>query len=479
MQSRPHVVVIGGGIAGLAAALALTETRSSRVSVLESLPAVGGKLSLAQVAGLTLDVGAEALLLRRPEAVDQVRAVGLGPDLQDAATTSASVWSRGSLRRLPRQHVMGVPTDLKDLARTGLLTPWELARLPIDAWLPRREIGDDISVGDLVGSRLGSAVVDRLVEPLLGGVYAGHAAELSLRATLPQLASYLEDGADRSLLAAARVSRARTARADGAVFGAPRGGVGRLPGAVAAELTRLGAVVRTDAAVRELARHGAGWRVVLGSAAAPQELLADAVVVAVPGAPAARLLAKAAPAAAAELAALTYASMAVVTLALRRESVLGLPAGSGFLVPPADGRTVKAVTLSSSKWAWYAEAAPGQVVLRASVGRLGEAAVLQRDDADLVAIVLAELADAIGVQGNPLDSLVTRWGGGLPQYAVGHLDRVARIRADVARQPGLAVAGAAYDGVGIPACIASGQRAAAEIRDEISRLLPGPDRLRQ
>jgi protoporphyrinogen/coproporphyrinogen III oxidase len=462
-----HVVVVGGGIAGLAAAWALHEQAGRgdrpvalRVTVLEATGQVGGKLRVSDLAGVAVDEGAESLLLRRPEAVALARAAGLGPDLEDAATTSAAVWTRGRMHALPRETVMGVPSDLRSLAASGLLTGRELSRVPVDSWLPRTRTGEDVSVGRYVAARMGRAVVDRLVEPLLGGVYAGRADELSLEATLPQLAPYARR--ERSLLAAARASRAAAdvGAQDGAVFGAPRGGVGRLPAAVA----RLsGATVRTGATVRELGRIPDGWRLVVGPTRSPEEVIADAVVLAVPAAPTARLLRPHAAAAASELTQIRYSSMAVVALAFPATAFPSLPTGSGFLVPPVDGRSVKAVTFSSTKWGWYAGAAPGLVVVRASVGRLGEEAVLQRDDADLVDLVLADLTDALGVTDPPLDARVTRWGGGLPQYTVGHRGRVARIRAAVAELPGLAVAGAAYDGVGVPACVASGEQAALEV----------------
>ena len=155
--------------------------------------------------------------------------------------------------------------------------------------------------------------------------------------------------------------------------------------------------------------------------------------------------------------------MAVVALAFPGTALSRPLHGSGFLVPPVDGRSIKAVTFSSTKWGWYAGAAPGLVFVRAWLGRVGEEAVLQRDDADLVDLVLADLTDALGVTAPPLDARVTRWGGGLPQYTVGHRTRVERIRAAVAVLPHLAVAGAPYDGVGIAACVGSGQRAAAEV----------------
>jgi oxygen-dependent protoporphyrinogen oxidase len=220
--------------------------------------------------------------------------------------------------------------------------------------------------------------------------------------------------------------------------------------------------VRTNATVREIARTPTGWALTIGSTRAAERLEADAVVLAVPPAAAARLLRDTVPAAAAELAVVRSASSALITLAFPSTAFPAPPRGSGFLVPPVEGKVVKAATFTTTKWGWYAEAAPGTVVVRLSVGRLDEEADLQRDDADLVEAAYADLSDAVGVTDPPVDARVSRWGGGLPQYAVGHVDRVARIRAAVAGQPGLVVCGATYDGIGIPACVASAERAVAE-----------------
>lgn len=455
-----HVVVVGGGISGLAAAWFLHRDGPSdlSVTVLEGSPAIGGKLRVGEVAGIPVDDGAESLLLRRPEAVALAVAVGLGEDLEDAATTSAAIWSRGEMRPIPTGTVMGIPADLRALARTGLLSARELARVPADSWLPGSRLTGDIAVGKHVARRMGHAVVERLVEPLLGGVYAGRADLLSLDATMPSLAAPARR--HRSLLAAAREARGNGGAGEGAVFGAPRGGVGRLPAAVA---RASAATVRTNVTVREISRTPTGWAVTVGSTREPERIEADAVILAVPPAAAARLLRDAVPAAAAELSVVRSASMAVITLAFLRTAFGSPLQGSGFLVPPADGRVVKAVTFSSTKWGWYANAAPALVVVRLSVGRLDEEADLQRDDADLVEVALADLTDAVGVTDPPVDARVSRWGGGLPQYAVGHVGRVRRVRAAVAAHPGLAVCGATYDGVGIPACVASAEGAAAEV----------------
>lgn len=461
-----RVAVVGGGITGLAAAYALRAAAPDVVvTVLEAADRVGGKLRGHEVGGLALDAGAESMLARRPEGVDLARAVGLAADLESPVTTSAQVWSRGRLHPLPRGQVMGIPTDLHALAAGGLLSPAELLRVPLDRWLPPTRSQPDVSVGSYVRRRLGRAVVDRLVDPLLGGVYAGPADGLSLAATLPALAAAVRT--ERSLLAAA--TRVRHAGASGPPFAGLRGGMGRLPAAVA---RASGATVRTGATVRQLRRTDGGWRLVVGGAAGasggpgpadtgPQVVDADAVVLAVPSAPAARLLGTLAPGPAAELARVRYASMALVTFVFPAGSVRDLP-GSGLLVPAVERRAVKAATYATAKWSWVG--GPGRLdVVRASLGRYGEEAVLQRDDAELAGLALGELAGMVGLSVRPSDVRVTRWGGGLPQYAPGHLDRVARVRAGLTQHPTLALAGAAYDGVGIPACIASGTAAAASV----------------
>lgn len=457
------VVVVGGGISGLAAAYYL-RAEGVRVTVLEKSPVVGGVLRVSDVAGLPVDEGAESLLNRRPEAVDLAREVGLGDDIVHPADVPPGVWSRGRIHRLPPATVMGVPSDPAELG--GLLDPDEVERVAADRAAPALRLTDDASIGRLVADRLGEPVVERLVEPLLGGVYAGHADELSLAATVPALAAALRR--ETSLLDAAAAVRAAGASAAGPVFAGIRGGVGRLPGAVAAA---AGAEIRTGVTVRALAATersgGYRWLIETGPAPRPEYIAADAVVVAVPAAPAARLLAPVVPAAARELAGVEQASMGIVTLVLPRSSFPVVPDLSGFLVPPVERRTVKAVTLSSVKWPWLAELAGELVVLRASVGRHRQVADLQRADDELVAVVMAELGDALGVRGDPVAGRVTRWGGALPQYAVGHPARMTQARAAVDAVPGLAVCGSTYAGVGVAACVASARLAATGVLTEL------------
>ncbi len=445
------VAVVGGGVAGLAAALTASRA-GGHVVVLEASSQLGGKVRVSDVGGLAVDEGADAMLARLPDGVQLARDAGLGDELVSPAAGQAALWSRGRLRPLPTGTLLGVPGDLAALARSHALSPAGLARVPLDLVLPGSPAPDDVSVGDLVRRRLGPEVVDRLVDPLLGGVYAGRADQLSLHATLPQLAGPV--AGSRSLLLATRRARATATPYTGPVFRGLPGGLGRLPGAVA---TASGAEVRLGTTVRGLKRTPTCWRLELGSAAHPGHLDVDAVVLAVPAAPAARLLRELAPSAAAELAGLDYASVAIVTLVLDGATP---GAGSGYLVPAAEGRTTKAVTFTSRKWAHYPD---GRAVVRASVGRHGEARDLQRGDEELVRLIRAELEAAVGPVPRTLDSRVVRWGGGLPQYAVGHLERVRRVREAVGRHPGLAVAGAAYDGVGVPAVARSGREAAQQV----------------
>jgi oxygen-dependent protoporphyrinogen oxidase len=454
-----HVVVIGAGIAGLAAAHRLLE-RGARVTVLEASDRVGGKLLPGSIAGARVDFGAESMLARRPEAVALAREVGLADRLQPPATATASIWTRGALRPMPKGHVMGVPGTASALS--GVLSDEGLRRIERDADLPRTEVGDDVAVGEFVAARLGREVVDRLVEPLLGGVYAGDAYRISMRSAVPQL--YQAAKTHDSLTEAVREIQANAAAAQqtGPVFMGIQGGVGQLPLAVAESVRARGGEILTGTPVTELRREApAAWRVVAGD----RILHADAVVVAAPAPVAAGLLGAESPEAAAELRSVEYASMALVTLAYRRADT-ALPEGSGFLVPPVDGRTIKASTFASQKWGWIADENPDVVVLRTSVGRYGETAILEREDAGLVDVSRHDLSAATGLDATPLETRVTRWTDGLPQYPVGHHARVARIREHIAKLPGLAVCGAVYDGVGIPACIAGAYAAVDQIHGD-------------
>ncbi|SNT32390.1 oxygen-dependent protoporphyrinogen oxidase [Asanoa hainanensis] len=460
MQKR--VAVIGGGIAGLAAAVRIHDAAPDTVvTIFEQGATLGGKLRTGELAGSPVELGAEAFLVRDAAtgedspAVKLAHRLGLGDDLVNPAVGAAALAVNGKLVPMPRGTLTGVPGDLGALAGVAAVDDHDL-----DAGEPLLAEGEDVAVGALVRRRLGDQVVDRLVDPMLGGVYAGRADRLSLAATMPALARQARR--EGTLTGAVKAAQAAFPRVPGgAVFATVRGGVSRL---VSAAASASGAEIRLGATVRELARTPDGWRLTVGPTRDPEHVVVDAVVLAVPARPAARLLQAVAPGAAEAVGALDYASVALVSLALPRPE---LPELSGFLVPAENGTAVKAATFFSTKWA-HQRRPDGVALVRASVGRYGDEHVLQRDDAELAGIVHRELSTLVDHSlPKPLDTKVQRWGGALPQYAPGHLDRVAAARA--ALVPTLALAGAGYDGVGIPICVRSGESAAdavlAALRD--------------
>ncbi|OZV79229.1 protoporphyrinogen oxidase [Micromonospora echinospora] len=458
---RPwRIAVIGGGITGLAAAVRLRDRApaGTDVTVYEQSGALGGKLRTSSLAGGPVEFGAESFLMRDPAggesgAVALVRRLGLDAEIVHPTVGQAALAVDGGLRPIPGGTLVGVPGDLEKVATVAEPT----AAADADGGEPLLGPDEDVAVGALVRARLGDQVVDRLVDPMLGGVYAGRADDLSLVTTMPALARAARVA--HTLTGAVRAAQAAAPRAPGApVFGALAGGMSRL---VEAAATASGATIRLGATVRDLTPLGGRWRLTVGPTRDPESVEVDAVVLAVPARPAARLLAEVAPAVATRIGGLDYASVALVTLALPEPE---LPALSGFLVPGTEGLLIKAATFFTTKWG-HLRRPDGVALVRASVGRYGEERQLQLSDADLVATVHRELSGVLGTAlPTPLASHVQRWGGALPQYTPGHSDRVAAARTALrADHPTLALAGAGYDGVGIPVCVRSGETAAEEI----------------
>ncbi|SDJ19749.1 oxygen-dependent protoporphyrinogen oxidase [Frankineae bacterium MT45] len=458
------IVVIGGGISGLAAAWRASRVRpEAEVLLLEASAEVGGKLRQGEVAGLRVDLGAESLLTRHPAGVGLLGELDLTAELIAPQTLTAGIRAGGQTHGVPAGTMLGIPTGVEAARASGLFSDATLRRIGQELTEPDLPaLTEDVAVGRLVRERLGDEVAERLVEPLLGGVYAGRADEISLAAAMPLLFARLSrDGGSLVAAAEATVAEGRAKSAAGPVFVSLPGGLGRVPQALVASgafTTRTGVTVR---GIRRLT--DGGFELECGPTIAPEPIRADKVIVATPAGKAAALLRDVAPGAAQELRAIETASVAIVTLAYRADALrggAGLPAGSGLLVAPEEGLSVKAATFTSQKWPGTP---PELVVLRASLGRAGEAVVLQREDAELTRLVRSDLARLVGITAAPIDTLVTRWAGGLPQYAVGHPQRVASIRASLSEVPGLAACGATYEGVGIPACIESGYAAVAQL----------------
>jgi oxygen-dependent protoporphyrinogen oxidase len=400
------------------------------------------------------------VLVRRPEAPALIDDLGLRDLLVHPTDAKPQVYVDGRAVELP-PSALGVPADLEALA--GLLTPAGLERARREPSLPAPPLTEDVPIGLLLDERFGPEVTDRLLEPLLGGVYAGQSRRLSFRAV------------SAALFAKARAGGALSGHAaqlrrpgDGPVFGGLDGGIVALVDTLVRSLAVHGVSVQTSTTVRALTATADGYRLTVGSTRDAQQITARAVVLATPAAATGRLLTGLAGSAQ-RLAAIPYASMAVVALALRGVE----PLGSGLLVPPGQLPTVKAVTHSSTKWGWLR----GRVTdtwgddvhaVRASVGRLGEEQLLQVGDPELIDRTVAELRGLPGWSGvEVVASTVQRWGGGLPQYEVGHPELVGRLRSELALQRGLAICGAAYDGVGIAACLGSADVAVNKITRDL------------
>ena len=468
MSERRRVVVVGAGITGLTAAFTLATKRPDlEVVVLEASDRVGGKILTTPFAGRPVDCGADAFLARVPEAIELCRELGLDTILTSPSQKSAYVWVNGGLNRLPTGLVLGVPTDLDALAASGIVSPEGIARATQDLsrteWIDRANGADpngadDQSVGELIRARLGDEVHEKLVSPLLSGVNAGDADHLSLAAGAAQIA--VAARTSPSLITALRAqSAAAQTNPDAPVFHGIPVGTQTLTDLILARLTQANVPVHLSCPVSSIARDGAAWNI----ATPLGVIVADEIILATPAPPTARLLESIAPEPSGDLASLGYASAAMVTLAISKKS-LGVPLdASGFLVAQTDPLpTLTACSWASAKWSHLDD--PEVAILRVSAGKFGDTRALELDDPSLVEALSVDLEATMGIDAAPITWRVTRWIDALPQYQPGHPARVAAWRAGVsAEAPGVHLAGAAYDGLGLPACIRQGRQAASAI----------------
>jgi oxygen-dependent protoporphyrinogen oxidase len=462
-----HVVVVGGGISGLAAVERLLRARpDARVTLLDAAPRLGGVIETERVHGpggdFVLERGPDVVLAAKPATRELCERLGIADRLCGTAARGAYVWRAGALHRVPQGLTGLVPSRLAPIATTPLLSWRGKLRLAAEWVLPPGRHDGDESVAEFVTRRFGAEAYAHLVEPLLGGIYAGDARRLGVLATFPQLRA-LERERGGLLRGVARGGRggARQPAASGPAFLTLPGGLGELVDVLARALARDPRVTvrqRTPARAVLAAPGRGGVRVALADGAV---LWADAAVLATPAHEAARLLAGIDPALARELGAIEHASTATVTLALPRSAVPRALDATGYVVPRAAGRRALACTWVSSKFAGRAPA--DAALFRVFFGGAGREREIDVDDDALVAAARDELRETLGAAGAPLLARVARWDHAMPQYAVGHRERVARIEGTVARHPALALAGNAYHGVGIPDCIRSGERAAERV----------------
>jgi protoporphyrinogen/coproporphyrinogen III oxidase len=437
--------VVGGGISGLTAAYRLRQSAGNDATITLFDPAdrLGGVLRTEQVGGVSIDVGAEAFVVRRPEMPALLAELGLANEQLGTTGARPLIYSQDRLHPLPTGTLIGIPSSAESMA--GLVNDATLARIAAEpvqplSWQP----GADPAVADLLADRFGEQVVARSVDPMLGGVYAGSAATIGLRSAAPTLAAGLDAGATSVTDA---VRQALTSLTAGPIFGAVGGGYRVL----VEELVLRSRITWVPAAVDgiEAAPAGAGGWTLRDDTGTERH--ADGVIFAVPAARLAGLVDTVAPRTAAAAGRIDSASSAVLAMAVPRG--IAFPQNSGVLVASGEQLHAKAITLSSRKWGRRTDVE----LLRLSFGRFGDDLATRASDDELLAWALDDLATVFELTVEPVDFCIQRWPDAMPQYGPGHRDLVAELRAGL--PPTLAVAGSYLDGIGVPACIGAAGRA--------------------
>ncbi len=455
-MTGPRILVVGGGITGLAAAWEATQA-GAPVLLAEAGPRLGGKIRTDRFGGILVENGPDSFVTYRRAALDLIDEVGLSGDVIPVQQPRM-VWIRigGRLRPLPDGMGMVLPTRIAPFLTTRVLTPVQKMRAALDLALPRRLDESDTSIGQFLRGRLGDGVVDRLAEPMVGGIYSAGIDSLSLDAVLPSLRA--SEAEHRSLMLASLAQGRRARRRAGATgasspFASLADGLGSLTERLRELLIARGADLRTRTPVQALEPTRSGTTATFGDGTTARF---DAVVLAVGAPQMAALLTGPARQAALALRCVPYTTSAVVTLAFPTSAVDGTLRGHGWL--EADRAAISGATISSNKWAGRA---PADVVLiRAFVpDRLGPLA--RGSDPALWRTVSTHVGEVLGIRGEPRLARVSRWEDAMPTYTVGHLRRVAEVEATLSSLPGWFAAGSALHGVGIPECIADGRRAAA------------------
>lgn len=475
-MSQRDLVVVGGGISGLSLAYRILHGSSRapyKVTVLEATPRVGGVIRTERASGFVLDGGPDSFVATKPAGAALCRELGLASRLIGTRPENRKVYIARGDRVLPMPEglMLGIPTNLAAMALSPIVGPLAKLRMGLDLVLPRRKDTADESVASFVRRRLGQEALDALAEPLLGGIFAGDCEQLSVQATFPQLVEYEQKGGGlvrgaRAQIAARKGAAPKPAggptRASlrGSAFFSLLGGLGELVEALEAAILRMGGVIRKGSRAVGVARDGGRYRVRVDGPEGQGVLEADALALATPTYVTAELLRELAPGASEELARVPYVSTATVALGFARADVPHPLDAVGLVLPKRAGKAL-ALTFISSKW--EARASDDQALVRVFLGGAANPGALELSDDELVEIARAEVERRLGVRARPSFVRLFRYPRASVQPVVGHLDRVARVRADVASLPGLHLLGPAYEGVGIPDCIALSEKVASRL----------------
>lgn len=453
------LVIIGGGITGIAAAYRAHQLNPSvKIALLEASDSLGGKIATEQIEGFTLEGGPDCFLSRKPWGIELCEELGVTAELQGRkpAEHKAYVWRNGRLHTLPEGLSGMIPTQLEPLLNHTLLSTEGAKRVAQEPEIPVRASDEDEPVGAFVSRRFGREAFENLIEPLMGGIYAGQADQLSLQATFPQLRQVeLKHG---SLIKGLAKNTAAQEQRYPPFVSFKQG----MAGLVQHIVDRLGDSVsiqlNTKATLIQQAADGGWLTTIADSESKTDTLKSKTLILATPAFINARLLAEIAPQAAAAHAEIPYASTALVNFAYDTAALPELPQGYGYVTPQVEKRDALACTWTSQKW--EQRAPEGKTLLRVYIGRYGEGDVTKLDDDTLVDIAQLEIRETLAITAAPLMTRIYRWPNGLPQYNMGHLERLQHIEEELSQRQGLYVAGAAYNGVGIPDCIRSGEAAA-------------------
>ncbi len=448
-QERSSVAVIGGGVSGLICARRLSQ-QGINVTLFEAEPSLGGAIRTKFFAGHHIDLGAEAVHISAPGMKGLIEELGLSGELISSNPGSSWLWMRRGLRRLPAGVGPSGPSRLRPVLGSGVMSMRGLARAALEPLIPRRAHIDDIGVGAYVSQRFGRQVVERFVDPILGSLHAGNVHKLSMRAITPELAAIAEKGSS--------VMLSRRGKKSG-----PPLSFATWPGGLSTLVNRI--LIDTDVQVRTSTPVDSVRKLPNGRYQIAETngniIEVDAVVLAVPARVAANLIRSLSQNAAHVLEKIRYASVATVLVAYPLEAVkdAGALKATGLLVPSNSGRILKAATFLTTKWSHLAD--PKYFLMRLSSGRADEREIEKLEDSQLVARLHNDLVDATGINAEPVEYFVKRWPDAMPQLEIGHLELVAKARAELENYPGVMLAGASYDGLGIATCLRSGERAAA------------------